>query len=65
MYVSIVLLCSLKTECISLSCVSGWLGPEDDPLGYVSRIDQRIDDVTGLEMATAEQLQVCIWVTVV
>ena len=37
---------------------SGWLSQSDDPLGYVSRIDQRIEDVTGLTMATAEQLQV-------
>ena len=26
----------------------------------MSRIDQRIDDVTGLDMSTAEQLQVCV-----
>ena len=38
---------------------SGWLGASDDPLGYVSRIDQRIEDVTGLSMETAEMLQVC------
>ena len=37
---------------------SGWLSPNDDPLGYVSRIDQRIEDITGLAMSTAEQLQV-------
>ena len=37
---------------------SGWLGPVDDPLGYVTRIDQRIEDVTGLTMTTAEMLQV-------
>ncbi len=37
---------------------SGWLGPEDDPLGYVTRIDQRIEDITGLTMSTAEMLQV-------
>lgn len=41
-----------------MSCSSGWLGPSDDPLGYVTRIDQHIEDVTGLEMDTAEQLQV-------
>ena len=41
------------------SHLSGWLGPEDDPLSYVSRIDQRINDVTGLDMSTAEELQVC------
>jgi prolyl 4-hydroxylase len=27
-------------------------------LGYVDRIDRRIEDVTGLDMSTAEQLQV-------
>ena len=37
---------------------SGWLSACDDPLGYVSRIDQRIEDTTGLDMTTAEQLQV-------
>ena len=37
---------------------SGWLSPDDDPLGYVQRIDQRIEDITGLTMSTAEQLQV-------
>ena len=37
---------------------SGWLSPENDPLGYVTRIDQRIEDATGLTMSTAEQLQV-------
>ena len=37
---------------------SGWLGPADDPLGYIDRIDQHIEDVTGLEMDTAEMLQV-------
>ncbi|XP_019849479.1 PREDICTED: prolyl 4-hydroxylase subunit alpha-2-like isoform X2 [Amphimedon queenslandica] len=37
---------------------SGWLSGSDDPLGYVDRIDQRIEDVTGLTMSTAEQLQV-------
>ena len=40
------------------SLPSGWLSPEDDPLGYVGRIDQRIEDTTGLDMSTAEQLQV-------
>jgi prolyl 4-hydroxylase len=37
---------------------SGWLRADDDPQGYVTRIDQRIEDVTGLTMSTAEQLQV-------
>ena len=37
---------------------SGWLSPADDPQGYVQRIDRRIEDITGLTMSTAEQLQV-------
>ena len=37
---------------------SGWLSPLDDDQGYVTRIDQRIEDTTGLTMSTAEQLQV-------
>lgn len=37
---------------------SGWLSTEDDPQGIVAHIDQRIEDVTGLTMTTAEQLQV-------
>ena len=37
---------------------SAWLGPSDDPLGYVKKIDQRIEDITNLDMSTAEQLQV-------
>ena len=37
---------------------SGWLSPDDDELGYIGRIDQRIEAVTGLTMSTAEQLQV-------
>ena len=41
----------------SLPC-SGWLSSSDDPLGYVDRIDDRIEDFTGLTMETAEQLQV-------
>ena len=49
------------TNCIInllISIFSGWLSPDDDPLGYVQRIDQRIEDITGLTMSTAEQLQV-------
>ncbi|XP_065912697.1 prolyl 4-hydroxylase subunit alpha-1-like isoform X1 [Dysidea avara] len=38
---------------------SAWLGASDDPLGYVKKIDQRIEDITSLDMSTAEQLQVC------
>ena len=37
---------------------SAWLSPSDDPLGYVKKIDQRIEDITNLDMSTAEQLQV-------
>lgn len=37
---------------------SGWLYPQDDALGYVARIDQRLEDVTGLTVTTAEPLQV-------
>lgn len=37
---------------------SGWLSSEDDPMGYVDRIDKRIEYFTGLTMKTAEQLQV-------
>ena len=44
--------------CMCTIIHSGWLSPEDDPLGYVQRIDQRIEDITGLTMSTAEQLQV-------
>ena len=37
---------------------SAWLSANDDPLGYVKKIDQRIEDITNLDMSTAEQLQV-------
>ena len=37
---------------------SGWLASDDDELGYLAKIDQRIEDITGLSMETAEQLQV-------
>lgn len=44
---------------------SGWLQSSDDPLGYVDRIDQRIEDLTGLDMSTAEQLQVyCMYIII-
>ena len=39
---------------------SAWLSSSDDPLGYVKRIDQRIEDITNLDMGTAEQLQVIV-----
>lgn len=42
---------------LGLLC-SGWLSSEDDTLGYVDRIDKRIEYFTGLTMKTAEQLQV-------
>ena len=46
-------------HCLIFSlCLSGWLSSSDDPLGYVDRIDRRIEDLTGLDMSTAEQLQV-------
>ena len=42
-----------------MDCVySAWLSSSDDELGYVKRIDQRIEDITNLDMSTAEQLQV-------
>lgn len=37
--------------------VSGWLKDGDDEL--VRRVSLRIEDVTGLTMDTAEELQVC------
>ena len=37
---------------------SGWLSDEIDPLGYVQRINNRLEDATGLTMTTAEDLQV-------
>ncbi|XP_064394086.1 prolyl 4-hydroxylase subunit alpha-2-like [Halichondria panicea] len=38
---------------------SAWFNPEDDEQGYLAEIDQRIEDVTGLTLETAEPLQVC------
>ncbi len=37
---------------------SAWFNPEDDEQGYLAEIDQRIEDVTGLTLETAEPLQV-------
>jgi len=37
--------------------VSGWLKDEDHDL--IRRVSLRIEDVTGLTMDTAEELQVC------
>ena len=43
---------------VAVPLSSGWLSSSDDPLGYVDRIDRRIEDFTGLTMTMAEQLQV-------
>jgi len=40
-----------------LLSVSGWLKDEDHDL--IRRVSLRIEDVTGLTMDTAEELQVC------
>lgn len=37
---------------------SGWLSEDKDPLGHVTRINNRLEDITGLTMSTAEELQV-------
>ena len=42
---------------ICLLPVSGWLKDEDHEL--IRRVSLRIEDVTGLTMDTAEELQVC------
>lgn len=36
--------------------LSAWLEEEDDPV--ISRVNQRIEDITGLTVDTAELLQV-------
>ena len=42
-----------------ISSFSGWLSEDDDEsTDIVHRINNRIDDSTGLSMATAEDLQV-------
>lgn len=40
----------------SLLYSSAWLTGYDDPM--IEKINQRIEDITGLEMDTAEELQV-------
>lgn len=37
-------------------CLSAWLEGEDDPV--IARVNQRIEDLTGLTVKTAELLQV-------
>ena len=37
-------------------CDSAWLTDEEDPV--IDKLNQRLSDVTGLDMATAESLQV-------
>ena len=46
----------------SLPCLSAWLTGYEHPV--VDKINQRIEDLTGLEMDTAEELQVCMLVDV-
>lgn len=51
-------LLSNETVAIKLifSCPSAWLAGYEDPV--VSRINMRIQDLTGLDVSTAEELQV-------
>ncbi len=44
---------------LSLLCSSAWLTGYEDPM--IEKINQRIEDLTGLEMDTAEELQVKSW----
>lgn len=50
----------LSNEAVALkptfSCPSAWLSGYEDPV--VSRINMRIQDLTGLDVSTAEELQV-------
>lgn len=43
-------------RCALLPVFSAWLTGYDDPM--IETINQRIEDLTGLEMDTAEELQV-------
>ena len=54
----IINICCCCVSSCSFYPTSGWLGAEDDDSGVVQRIDNRIEDATGLTMTTAEQLQV-------
>lgn len=42
--------------CIHVLCLSAWLEEDDDPV--IARVNQRIEDITGLTVQTAELLQV-------
>lgn len=50
----------LSNEAVALKptffCPSAWLSGYEDPV--VSRINMRIQDLTGLDVSTAEELQV-------
>ena len=59
----VLFVCYLLFPLLPLPWCSGWLSPEDDPLGYVDRIDRRIEAITGLAMSTAEQLQASSYLT--
>lgn len=46
-----------------LPAVSAWLGAFEHPV--VDRINQRIEDITGLDISTAEDLQVTLtWICI-
>lgn len=49
--------CLFTFVCYFLHFVSGWLKDTDHEL--IRRVSLRIEDVTGLTMDTAEELQVC------
>lgn len=52
--------CSVFLNCCALLPVcSAWLTGYDHP--DIDKINQRIEDLTGLEMDTAEELQVKCW----
>lgn len=46
-------------HCALLPVCSAWLTGYDHP--DIDKINQRIEDLTGLEMDTAEELQVSCW----
>lgn len=54
----VIVLLFNETVAIKLlfSCPSAWLSGYEDPV--VSRINMRIQDLTGLDVSTAEELQV-------
>lgn len=52
--------CFIALNCCALLPVcSAWLTGYDHP--DIDKINQRIEDLTGLEMDTAEELQVSCW----